>query len=112
MAETGSSGQLRLADVINDRDDLQLIVDARRLSRFTRRLAVAVAVVVFGVLSLVATVVLYLTGTISVDEAVNSVTITALGAILAGIASYGSSVALNLSASNLARRMQQTTESN
>jgi cation transport ATPase len=110
MAETGSSGQLRLADVINDRDDLQLIVDARRLSRFTRRLAVAV--VVFGVLSLVATVVLYLTGTISVDEAVNSVTITALGAILAGIASYGSSVALNLSASNLARRMQQTTESN
>lgn len=96
---------LTVADVIDDQADLSWIVKARQLARITRRLAFFV--VVFGVASLVLTTYFFVTGTISIDEAANSLTITALGSILAGIAAYGSSVALNLSASNLARRLQQ-----
>lgn len=105
MANNHSRRLLTVADVIDDQAGLHWIVQARQLARFTRRLAFGV--VVFGVVSLVATVYFWVTGTTSVDEAVNSLTITALGSILAGVASYGSSVALNLSASNLARRLQQ-----
>lgn len=105
MADNQTQGTLTISDVIDDQADLQWIVKARRLATITRRLAFVV--LVFGLGSLLFTLYFYFTDAITTDEAVNNLTLTALGSILTGVASYGSSVALNLSASNLARRLQQ-----
>lgn len=105
MSESAEA-KLTLDDVLDDDRDLFRIMRARRVARVMRR--VGWFTVAAGLVSLGFTFYFMVTGEVGGDEALALITTTILGTLLTGIAAYGSGMGLTLSASNLARRMEQT----
>lgn len=97
---------LTLDDVLDDQRDLFRIERARVVARVMRN--VGWFVVAGGLISLAFTIYFVVTGEVTGDEAVTVITGTILGTMLTGIAAYGSGMGLTIAASNLARRMEQT----